>query len=108
MTSSLVYSYIKYMKKDHCTFEKTTNNVSSSSQPSHYAFRIKGLLDPHWEWLEGFTVTHLEPGETIISGLVVDQAALHGLLTWIRDLNLTLLSVEQSDPNNKGKEESDG
>jgi hypothetical protein len=85
------------MKKDHCTPEKTTNNVSSSSQPSYYAIRIKGLLDPGWEWLEGFTVTHLEPGETIISGPVVDQAALHGLIARIRDLNLTLLAVNQID-----------
>jgi hypothetical protein len=70
-----------------------------SPQPSFYAFRIKGLLDPHWDWLEGLTVTYLEPGETLLSGLVIDQAALHGLISRIRDLNLTLLSVNQIDPN---------
>ena len=83
-------------------------NEQLPSRPSHYAIRIKDLIDPHWEWLEGFTVTHIGPGETIISGPIVDQAALHGLLARIRDLNLTLLSVEQRDPNNKGKEGSDG
>ena len=45
------------------------------------------------------TVTHLEAGETLLSGPIVDQAALHGLLARIRDLNLTLLSVEQVAPN---------
>ena len=83
-------------------------NEQVPSQPSPYAIRIKGLLDPHWEWLEGLTVTHIEHGETILSGLIVDQAALHGLLARIRDLNLTLLSVVQSDPNYLRKEESDG
>jgi len=75
-------------------------NELSPSRPSHYVIRIKGLLDPHWDWLEGMTVTHLEAGETLLSGPIVDQAALHGLLSRIRDLNLTLLSVEQMDPNN--------
>lgn len=69
------------------------------SQPCHYAIRIKGLLDPNWDWLEGLTVTYLEPGETLLCGLVIDQAALHGLISRIRDLNLTLLSVNQIDPN---------
>jgi len=71
----------------------------TSSQPSLYAIRVKGLLDPHWEWLEGLTVTRIDPGETLISGPIVDQAALHGLIARIRDLNLTLLSVNQIDPN---------
>ena len=69
----------------------------SSSQASRYAIRVEGLLDPHWEWLAGLTVTHIEPGETTICGPMADQAALHGLLARIRDLNLTLLSVEQGD-----------
>ena len=43
-------------------------------------------------------MTYIEPGETIISGPIVDQAALHGLLARIRDLNLTLLSVNKMDP----------
>ena len=87
------------MKKDHDTPLNHTNNVPSPSQPGWYAIRIKGLLDSHWDWLEGFNVTYLEPDETIISGPLVDQAALHGLLARIRDLNLTLLSVNPMDPN---------
>ena len=83
-------------------------NETSPSQASHYAIRIKGLLDPHWEWLEGLTVTHTEMGETILSGPIVDQAALHGLLARIRDLNLTLLSMEQIASNEFGKEGQNG
>ena len=86
------------MKKDNCTSEKLTNKVSSSSRASCYAIRIKGLLDPHWDWLENLAVIHIEPGETIISGPIIDQAVLHGLLLRLRDLNLTLLSVNQIDP----------
>jgi len=67
------------------------------SQPSHYAIRIRGILDPRWEWLEGLTVTHLESGETLISGPIIDQAVLHGLIARLRDLNLTLLSVNPID-----------
>jgi hypothetical protein len=74
-------------------------NEISPSRPSHYAIRIKGLLDPNWDWLENLTVTHIAPGETLLSGPIIDQAALHGLIARIRDLNLALLSVNQIDPN---------
>jgi len=83
-------------------------NELHPSQPNHYAIRIKGFLDPQWDWLTGLTVTHLEAGETLLSGPIVDQAALHGLLARIRDLNLTLLSVEQVAPNDFGKEGQNG
>jgi hypothetical protein len=87
------------MNEKNFTLESNVNNEPTSSQPSHYAIRIKGFLDPHWEWLEGLTVTHIDSGETLLSGLIIDQAALHGLIARIRDLNLTLLSVNQIDPN---------
>jgi hypothetical protein len=64
-----------------------------------YVIRIKGHLDPRWsEWFEGLTVTQTESGETVLSGPVVDQSALHGLLARIRDLNLTLVSVTWVEP----------
>jgi hypothetical protein len=78
------------------------------SRPSHYAIRIKGFLDSHWEWLEGLTVTHVEPGETLLSGPIVDQAALHGLIARIRDLNLTLISLSHINPDDPGEEGWDG
>ncbi len=65
----------------------------------HYRICVEGQLGPGWsEWFTGMTLHHTEAGNTVLSGLVVDQAALHGLLARIRDLNLTLLTVEQVEP----------
>jgi len=59
-----------------------------------YEIRIKGYLDQHWSaWFDGMTLTHDANGETILSGLVVDQSALHSLLIKVNTLNLTLISV---------------
>ncbi len=65
-----------------------------SSQPTIYKIRIKGQLDSQWtDWFEGLTITLDDNGDTLITGAVVDQAALHGLLKKIRDLGLTLISI---------------
>jgi len=65
-------------------------------QQAFYAIRIEGHLEPCWsEWFEGMAITHPNDGETLLSGPVVDQAALHGLLVRVRDMNLTLLSVRK-------------
>ena len=62
--------------------------------PEYYEIKIKGNLDLCWsDWFSGLTLTHLEGNQTLISGYLPDQAALHGLLERIRDLNLTLISV---------------
>ena len=62
--------------------------------PTWYKIRIRETLEPDWmEWFEGMEITRGKSGETILSGSVKDQAALHGLLLRIRNLNLTLLSV---------------
>jgi hypothetical protein len=56
--------------------------------------RVKGQLDEHWaEWFEDLALTHTEEGHTVLSGLVMDQAALHGLLAKLRDLGLSIHSV---------------
>ncbi len=56
--------------------------------------RIKGQIAEHWSaWFEGLTITHSDEGETILSGDVIDQAALYGLLAKLRDLGLPLQSV---------------
>ena len=62
-------------------------------QSKCYEIRIQGILSPDWtEWFEDMEIRQ-EKGQTILRGRIVDQAALHGLLTKVRNLNLTLLSI---------------
>ena len=64
--------------------------------PEYYEIKVKGELDTHWsDWFEGLTLTHLAGQETLLAGPLPDQAALHGLLERVRDLNLTLISVNR-------------
>jgi hypothetical protein len=71
----------------------------------YYEIKIKGYLDPLWsDWLAGLKLTHLEGDETLLSGVLPDQAALHGLLEHIRDLNLKLISVTSDSSSNKFSE----
>jgi len=66
---------------------------------AYYKIRIKGQLSLSWlESFEGMQLTHTRRGDTLIAGILADQAALHGLLARIRDLNLTLISVIQVKP----------
>ncbi len=67
-------------------------------RPMAYQVRITGQLDSRWaDWFEGMTIT-LDGGDTLITGPVVDQAALHGLLKRVRDLGLPLVSVGPVEP----------
>ena len=64
-----------------------------------YEIRLKGHLDSRWAaWFDGLSLTNERDGTTVISGPVVDQAALHGLLQKVRDVGLPLVSVTQVDP----------
>ena len=66
------------------------------SQPVVYQIRLKGHLDSQWtDWFEGLSITLEEDGDTLLTGPVVDQAALHGLLKKVRDLGMPLISVNQ-------------
>ena len=70
--------------------------ASGSTPGCRYAIRVDGLLDAHWsQWLDGMTISHEECGVTRLEGPVIDQAALHGLLNKLRDLRLTLLTVQR-------------
>jgi hypothetical protein len=67
-------------------------------QPTKYIIHIRNHLDSHWEhWFEGMTITHNDEGVTILSGDVVDQSALFGLLEKIHNLNLSLISFQKVD-----------
>ena len=56
--------------------------------------RVKGQIDERWsEWLDGLTITHTEEDETVLTGSILDQAALYGLISKLRDLGLLLLAM---------------
>jgi hypothetical protein len=67
---------------------------TSKKKPAIYEIRVRGRLDEDWvEWFDDMTLIHTSEGHTLLSGPVPDQAALHGLLNKIRNLNLDLISV---------------
>lgn len=68
-------------------------------EPGHYEIRIRGHLDDKWaDWFEGLIITLEENGDTLLTGEVADQAALHGLLRKVRDLGMPLISVARVRP----------
>jgi hypothetical protein len=70
------------------------NPITNPSQAMVFNIRIKGHLGSQWtEWFEGLTITLEDDGVTLLTGPVVDQAALHGLLKKVRDLGMPLISV---------------
>ncbi len=69
------------------------------SQPMVYQIRIKGHLGCQWtDWFGGLTITPEEDGDTLLTGPVIDQSALYGLLKKVRDLGMPLLSVNHVEP----------
>ncbi len=79
--------------------------TENDHEPGQYEIRIKGHLDNRWsDWFEGLIITLEDNAETLLSGPVVDQAALHGLLRKVRDLGMPLISVKRVEPNQTDNE----
>ena len=77
----------------------THASTEDHHEPGLYEIRIKGHLDNRWaDWFEDLTITAQDLGETLLTGPVVDQAALHGLLRKVCDLGMPLLSVTRVRP----------
>ena len=82
--------------------------MSGPRPAAHYEIRVEGVLGEHWaDWFEGLQVSS-EAGETIISGPVTDQPALHGVLVKVRDLGMCLISVRRLDPDDAGNTTPEG
>lgn len=70
------------------------NDETRDKDVKSYQIRLQGHLDAQWsDWFDGLTMTLEDNGETLLTGPVADQAALHGLLRKVRDLSIPLLSV---------------
>jgi hypothetical protein len=75
------------------------NPQADPGEPMVYQIRIKGQLSREWtDWFEGLTITLEEDGDMLLTGPVLDQAALYGLLKKIRDLGVPLISVNRVEP----------
>ena len=73
--------------------------VTHASRPFVYQIRLEGHLGSQWtDWFGGLIITLEEEGYTLLTGPVVDQAALHGLLKKVRDLGMPLLSLNRVEP----------
>jgi hypothetical protein len=75
------------------------NSDADAGQAAVYQIRVGGRLSERWaDWFDGLTITHEGSGDTFLTGTVVDQAALHGLLRKVRDLGMPLISVVRVEP----------
>ena len=78
---------------------ETHASAEAHYEPGYYEIRVKGHLDDRWAaWFDGLTITLEDNGDTLLTGPVVDQAALHGLLKKVRDLGMPLVSVCPLEP----------
>lgn len=72
------------------------SNANQETKPTKYIIQVKNHLDSNWEQrFEGMTITHIDGGITILSGDVLDQSALYGLLEKLHNLNLSLILVQK-------------
>jgi len=79
--------------------EEAAHESIEGAKVSIYKIRVKGHLDGRWsDWFDGLEITNLENGEAVLSGEIVDQAALHGVLARVRDLGMPLISAVRVKP----------
>jgi hypothetical protein len=87
---------------------ETPARAKDHDGPRHCEIRLRGHLDGHWaDRFGGLTITLEDNGDTLLSGPVTDQAALHGLLRKVRDLGVALLSVNWVEPGQAEASDSD-
>jgi hypothetical protein len=87
------------MSNDHRPTHPPADRRGVDEAPPRFEIRVRGRLAPRWSaWLDGFAVTTHDDGTTALSGPVVDQAALHGLLQKLRDLGIPLISLAELRP----------
>ncbi|CAG0971690.1 hypothetical protein ANRL3_01541 [Anaerolineae bacterium] len=97
---------VNYVEIYPCQGKRTRRRMSETHastedhyKPGLYEIRLKGHLDARWaSRFEGLTITLEDNGDTLLTGPVIDQAALHGLLKKVRDLGLSLVSVRPLEP----------
>lgn len=78
--------------------------MSGTGWPARYEVRVEGVLDGRWsEWFEGLHLQN-QSGETILSGALPDQPALHGILDKVRDLGLTIITMRRLPPEQPGEQ----
>jgi hypothetical protein len=76
-----------------------SNTSTLTTPPMIYQIRLEGHLGPQWtDWFESLTLTLEDNGDTVLTGPVVDQAALYGLLRKVRDLGVPLISLTRLEP----------
>ena len=91
--------YKRYKVMSNIHKRKPAPDQPETGAPVVYQIRIKGHLGSQWtDWFEGLIITLEEDGDTLLTGPVVDQAALHGLLKKVRDLGMPLVSVCPLEP----------
>lgn len=87
-------SIIKVADNRYNIMSNKLDTTNEPNQPVIYQIRLKGHLSSLWrDWFDGLTITLEDNGDTLLTGPVVDQAALHGLLKRVRDLGMPLLSI---------------
>lgn len=82
--------------QNHSSDSNSLTHSIESTLPFVYELRVEGQLDSQWaDWFDGMTIAPQENGDTVLSGAVIDQAALYGLLKKVRDLGMALVSVHR-------------